>query len=77
MARAGLGIALVPDFLIRRDIENGALAYFDRHRMPSQRSYHLCFKHARGQEPGMRALVQWFKGELTASPVLKFTTRPK
>ncbi len=63
MARAGLGIALVPDFLARRDIAAGVVRYFDRTLLPAQRRYHLCFKKSRAQEPELRALVQWLKAE--------------
>lgn len=63
MARAGLGLALVPDFLARRDIEAGTVRYFDRALIPSGRRYHLCFKKSRAQDPGLRALVQWLKAE--------------
>ena len=61
MARAGLGIALVPDFLAEREIKAGTVAVFGPDRMPFRRSYHLCFKHARSNEPGIRALAQWLK----------------
>ena len=63
MARAGLGIALVPDFLARRDLEAGALRRFDRTLLASGRRYHLCFKKSRAQDGDIRALVQWLKAE--------------
>lgn len=69
MARAGLGIALVPDFLAEREIASGTLAAFGPVRMPFRRSYHLCFKHARRNESGIRALAQWLKGEIQQIPV--------
>jgi LysR family glycine cleavage system transcriptional activator len=75
MARAGLGVALVPDFLARRDIENGALAYFDRTRMPSRRVYNLCYKHSRAHEAGIRNLCQWLKGELASGSVIRIAAR--
>lgn len=69
MARAGLGLALVPDFLARRHVEAGGLSYFDRTLMPSGRRYHLCFKKSRVQDPEVRALVQWLKAERAPKPV--------
>ena len=75
MAKAGLGVALVPDFLARRDIESGALAYFDRARMPSGRVYHLCCKELRAQEPALRALSGWLKSQLAADSVVQLTSR--
>jgi LysR family transcriptional regulator, glycine cleavage system transcriptional activator len=65
MARAGMGAALVPDFLARRHIEDGTLAYLDRTRIPSGRVYRLCFKQSRGRETGIRALVKWLRAELS------------
>lgn len=63
MARAGLGLALVPDFLARRDIAAGLVRLFDRTLMPSGRRYHLCYKKSRAQDPDIRTLVQWLKAE--------------
>lgn len=63
MARAGLGLALVPDFLARRDIAVGLVCAFDRTLIPSGRRYHLCFKKSRAQDPDIRTLVQWLKAE--------------
>ena len=71
MACAGLGIALVPDFLARRDIEAGNLRYFDRTLLASGRRYHLCFKKSRAQEPEIRALVQWLKAECAPRTVAR------
>ncbi|MFO1120785.1 MAG: LysR family transcriptional regulator [Hyphomicrobiales bacterium] len=71
MARAGLGIALVPDFLAQRDLESGVLACFDRQRLPTGRTYHLCYKHARSQEPTIQALAGWMKRQLNAGSVVK------
>ena len=71
MARAGLGVALVPDFLARRDSEAGTLRYLDRRPVPSGRRYHLCFKKSRAHEPEIRAFVQWLKAERAPRPVLR------
>jgi DNA-binding transcriptional LysR family regulator len=68
MAKAGLGVALVPDFLARRDVEDGRLAYFDKTRMPSGRTYNLCFKQRRAQEQGIQVLAKWFRTQIEPSP---------
>jgi LysR family transcriptional regulator, glycine cleavage system transcriptional activator len=75
MARAGLGLALVPDFLARRDLEAGALRRFDRTLLPNGRRYHLCFKKPRAQEPDIRALVQWLRSERALRPVARLAAR--
>lgn len=61
MARAGMGVALVPDFLAQREVGSGTLRYLDEARVPSGRVYHLCFKATRAQEAGIRSLVGWIK----------------
>lgn len=63
MARARLGLALVPDFLARRGTATGPVRAFDRTLIPSGRRYHLCFKKSRAQDPDVRTLVQWLKAE--------------
>lgn len=63
MARAGLGVALVPDFLARRDIETGVLHLFDDTLLPSGRRYHLCYKVSRAHESEIKSFMQWVKSE--------------
>jgi LysR family glycine cleavage system transcriptional activator len=75
MARAGLGVALVPDFVARRDVEAGTLAHFDRVRLPTGRTYRFCFKQTRAHEAGLKALVQWLKAELKPGPVIRLPAR--
>ncbi len=65
IAKAGAGIALVPDFLASELMANGSLTYFDRLRVPSGRTYRLCFKTARAQDPAIRAIVRWLKAQTT------------
>lgn len=75
MARAGLGLALVPDFLARRDIEAGAVRYFDRALIPSGRRYHLCFKKSRAQDPDIQALVRWLRAERAPRSVVSIAQK--
>lgn len=74
LARAALGIALVPDFLARRDLDSGAVRCFDRTPMPSGRRYHLCFKKARAHDAEIKAFVQWLKQERTPRVVTKLAS---
>lgn len=71
MAKAGLGVALVPDFLAAREIEAGTVFYFDRTRIENGRRYNFCFKKARAQEDEISSLVQWLKAERTAKPDIR------
>lgn len=75
MARAGLGIALVPDFLAQRDLETGAIHHYDRTLLPAGRRYHLCFKRSRAQEAEIKALVKWLKAERAPKSVLRIEHR--
>lgn len=63
MAKAGLGVALVPDFLAERDLASGALTLAHAARRPSGRTYNLCFKASRASEPAIAALAAWLKAQ--------------
>ncbi|TNC65372.1 LysR family transcriptional regulator [Rubellimicrobium roseum] len=63
LARAGMGVALVPDFLAAEGIGNGSLAYFDRSRQPSGRTYRLAFKVARRSDEAIRTFARWAQAE--------------
>jgi LysR family glycine cleavage system transcriptional activator len=76
MARAGHGIALVPDFLAARDLGAGTLVPFKDRLVPSGRVYKLCFKEARAVEPRLRAVSDWFhRATERTSPRLKAVRR--
>jgi LysR family glycine cleavage system transcriptional activator len=73
MAKAGLGIALVPDFLAAESLANGTLVCVDRTRIPSGRTYHLCIKLNRSNEPGLRGLSRWIKLQANRSAMKLLT----
>jgi LysR family glycine cleavage system transcriptional activator len=75
MAKAGLGVALVPDFLAARELDAGTVCYFDRTRMEAGRRYHLCFKKSRTRDEAIGALVQWLKAESLARPAIRLVKR--
>lgn len=64
MAKAGLGAALVPDFLAERDLQAGALRQMHDAALPTTEDYYLCVKESRRGEPAIDALVRWFKSQL-------------
>jgi LysR family glycine cleavage system transcriptional activator len=66
MVRAGLGAALVPDFLAARDLEAGTVRVLDSVVLPTHQDYYLCVKESRRSEPALVALMRWFKSQLTA-----------
>lgn len=71
MAKAGLGAALVPDFLAGRDIDAGHVKYLNNTPLISGRRYNLCFKTSRANEKAMKALAQWIRSELAPQPLVR------
>jgi LysR family glycine cleavage system transcriptional activator len=74
LARAGMGVALVPDFLAASDLKSGAVVQADRVMMPSGRTYRLCFKTSRSSEANLRTVVRWMKSQ-TSGLVIPFQKR--
>lgn len=56
---AGVGTALVPDFLAERALKEGSVVLNSRHRMPSGRAYYMNIKNARRHEPLIDELCSW------------------
>lgn len=71
LAKAGLGVALVPDFLAQDPVAQGSLIYFDPARIANGRSYRLCFKEALSDDPRVRSLARWLKANV-GGKVLRF-----
>jgi LysR family glycine cleavage system transcriptional activator len=59
LAKAGQGTALVPDFLVMREIRAGNLVAFHNTPVPSGRTYYLCIKESRAGETKLRKLSDW------------------
>ncbi len=68
MVKAGLGAALVPDFLAARDLETGSVRLLDDVSLPTHEDYYLCVKESRRSEPALDSLVRWFKSQLPRQP---------
>lgn len=67
MARQGLGVALIPDFLVAGDLLSGNLRLLHETVMPTHEDYFLCIKSSRLNEPPLRALHNWFKAQKEAT----------
>lgn len=65
MVRAGLGAALVPDFLVAREVGAGSLTLLDDVTISTNEDYYLCIKESRREEPALEALVRWFKSQIS------------
>lgn len=61
MAEAGAGAALVPDFLAADPCRKGDLRLLDTAKLPSGRTYRLCYKMSRSREPALKSLSRWMK----------------
>jgi DNA-binding transcriptional LysR family regulator len=66
MAKRGIGVALVPDFLASRDLDTGQVVRLRDMSFPSGRTYHLCFKNSRAHEQKLMTLVHWFRSVLSS-----------
>lgn len=64
MVREELGAALIPDFLAEPELRAGRLTLLDGAGLPTHEDYHLCIKESRRSEPGLEAVMRWFKQEL-------------
>lgn len=62
-AADGLGIALVPPFLVEHDLAQGRLARLDDHAFRSNRSYYLIYPERKSENPGLVAFRDWLEGE--------------
>lgn len=63
MARKGLGVALVPDFLAEEALEAGEVEIEHEARMPTNEDYFYCVKVARRDEAALRKLEYWFRSQ--------------
>jgi LysR family glycine cleavage system transcriptional activator len=59
LAKAGQGIALIPDFLAAREIRSGTVTAYDDALIPSGRTYHLCIRETRANEAKLKKLTDW------------------
>lgn len=58
-AKAGLGIALLPRFLIADEIAQGALVPLADNDTPSEHSYHLVWPQDRRNNPALKLFRDW------------------
>lgn len=65
MARKGLGVALVPDFLAEESLAAGEITLVSEARMPTHEDYYLCIKTVRRGEPALRQLEGWFRSQIS------------
>jgi LysR family glycine cleavage system transcriptional activator len=62
-AADGLGIALVPPFLVEHDLAQGRLARLDDRDFRSDRSYYLIYPESKAESPGLSVFRDWLDEE--------------
>ncbi|NUZ04777.1 LysR family transcriptional regulator [Piscinibacter koreensis] len=65
-AMHGLGIALVPRFLVEDELADGSLVQLTSHSLFSDRSYYLIWPERRAHDPTLAAFKAWVEGEAKA-----------
>lgn len=75
-AKAGMGIAIIPDFVAADAIKDGRLVDIGlgNHRL-EHRTYRVCYKEVRGKETALQNVLTWLKragrdGSWTRAPKL-------
>jgi DNA-binding transcriptional LysR family regulator len=68
LAKAGHGVALVPDFLAMREIRAGTVVLYHDARLPSGRTYRLCIKDTRTGEAKLKTLTNWLVSVAKSDP---------
>ncbi|TFF43075.1 LysR family transcriptional regulator [Pseudomonas sp. RIT623] len=65
-AQAGCGVALVPRYLVAKELAEGSLVLAWNHAMRSNGAYYLAFAEHAAEVPKVRALVEWVREQLQA-----------
>lgn len=59
----GLGIALMPDYLIEQDVATGRLMAVHDRPVEAQGAYYLVWPQTRGRDPALRLFRDWLAGQ--------------
>ncbi|MDR0278157.1 MAG: LysR family transcriptional regulator [Paucimonas sp.] len=63
-AQAGCGVALVPRYLVAKELADGSLVMAWNHAMKSNGAHYLAFAEHAAEVPKVRALVEWIREQL-------------
>jgi LysR family glycine cleavage system transcriptional activator len=61
----GLGVALIPRFMVEDELERGRLVQVVKHDYLSDRAYHLAYPQQRSERPLLAAFRTWLEAEAT------------
>jgi LysR family glycine cleavage system transcriptional activator len=59
----GLGLALLPEILVRDHVKRGEMVVFSPTRVETAYTYHLCYTAAAARRPIVRDTLDWLKAE--------------
>ena len=62
-AVAGLGVGLIPHFLIADELSSGRLEVLFPHSLTSSGAYYLVYPDAKAEAPLVRSFRDWISGE--------------
>ena len=62
-ARHEMGIALIPPFLIQRELEEGRLVVANRYALSSNKAYYLMIPDRKVESASLRAFRDWLMGQ--------------
>ena len=65
-AQAGCGVALVPRYLVAKELAEGSLVIPWNHAMRSAGKHYLAYAEHAAEVPKVRALVEWIREQLQA-----------
>ncbi|MBV4532014.1 LysR family transcriptional regulator [Pseudomonas sp. SWRI107] len=63
-AQSGCGVALVPRYLVARELAEGSLVVAWDHAMPSNGAHYLAYAEHAAEVPKVRALVEWVQAQV-------------
>ncbi|CAM3620540.1 Glycine cleavage system transcriptional activator [Pseudomonas reidholzensis] len=63
-AQAGCGVALVPRYLVEKELADGSLVIAWNHAMRSNGAHYLAFAEHAAEVPKVRALLEWTREQL-------------
>lgn len=63
-AQSGCGVALVPRYLVAKELAEGSLVMAWNHAMKSNGAHYLAFAEHAAEVPKVRALVEWVREQL-------------
>ena len=61
-----MGVALIPPFLIRQELEAGRLVVPFQHSYRTAKAYHLVLPERKAEDPSLSAFSDWLVAEVGA-----------